>query len=148
VREVLVEFKKPLTRQLRRIYKTIGIIDKPNTQHDQPKKPRKTMCEILKPDLLLAILLRNKDKAEVTFKELRELRDRIQENNPSIVVDVSIPSIRWALYYYPDLFHQDGYRILRTEKASSLLEGEYFDRVFRTSLSDASFRLLENAVGA
>ncbi|OHB71380.1 MAG: hypothetical protein A2W17_00270 [Planctomycetes bacterium RBG_16_41_13] len=104
------------------------------------------MCDIVKSDVLLAFVLKKKDR--ISFHCLRELRDKIEEQQPDVILDISAPSIDLALHYYPQLFRQEGRYIRRADTSERFFNSEYVDYTFFSFLSPRVAEFLDKAVAA
>lgn len=104
------------------------------------------MCDIVKSDVLLAFVLKKKDR--ISFHCLRKLRDKIEQQQPDVILDISAPSIDLALHYYPQLFRQEGGYILRADTSGRFFDSKYVDYTFFSSLSPRVAKFLDKAVDA
>jgi len=90
------------------------------------------MCDVVKTDALLALLLSNRQK--VSFRELRQLRDRVVEANPDVVMDISAPSVDMAVRYYPEIFMFQGACVARANHAKRFFDSEYIRDEFLSTV--------------
>ena len=90
------------------------------------------MAIVVNADYLLAMLLQTRDS--VSYDDLSRLQQLIEAACPDVVVDLSSPTIRAALQYYPEIFERKGNRIARAKKASEYLVPDYLDAKFRRAV--------------
>jgi hypothetical protein len=102
--------------------------------------------KVLFADALIALLLRSRPK--VTFRELRELRDRISKAIPDLIVDISGPSIDSALFYYPKLFVEKENSITRALEAEKILKSDFIENEFLSSFTEEFKQKLESLLAA
>ena len=81
---------------------------------------------------MLALLLSNRQK--VSFRELRQLRDRVVDANPDVVMDISAPSIDMAVHYYPQVFAFQGACVVRAKHAQRFFDSEYIRDEFLSTV--------------
>ena len=93
------------------------------------------MCDVVKTDALLALLLSERQK--VSFRQLRLLRDRVVETNPDVVVDISAPSIDMAVRYYPQVFAYQGTYVARAKAAKRFFESDYIRDEFLSTVPES-----------
>ena len=90
------------------------------------------MCDVVKTDTLLALLLSKRQK--VSFRELRQLRDRVVKTHPDVVVDISAPSIDMAVFYYPQVFTFSGACVARARHADRFFNSDYINDEFLSTV--------------
>lgn len=92
------------------------------------------MCEVISAETILVLLLEKKER--VSFRELRDIRSKIESNNKNIIVDITIPSIDQMLFHYPQIFmHEDKY-ICRAKQSEKYFETDYIKNEFLSNISD------------
>jgi hypothetical protein len=102
------------------------------------------MAELINADVLLACILRKKEN--ISFKELRKLRNSLEEDNSNLIVDISGPSIQLALYYYPQLFEEKNDGINKVKGSELFFNSDYIDNVFISDLSAVAKKTLEDVI--
>ncbi len=91
------------------------------------------MCYVIDSRQLLANAL--KTKRQITVPELNSLAKRIQENIPSVSVNVSHYSLSAALEDYSMMFErQDPITIVRTPSSEKWFEESYLDVFFNQEI--------------
>jgi hypothetical protein len=90
------------------------------------------MCDIVKTDSLLALLLSEHEK--VSFRQLRLLRDRVVEANPDVLMDISGPSVDMAVHYYPQVFAVQGNGVIRARDAERFFDSDYIREEFLSTV--------------
>ena len=104
------------------------------------------MCDIVKSDVLLAFVLKKRNS--ISFHYLRELRDKIEQQQPDVILDISAPSIDLALHYYPQLVGKEGKNIRRADTSEQFFDSEYVNYTFFSFLSPRVVGFLDKAVAA
>ena len=105
------------------------------------------MPRLIGAEIILALLLsRNR---EISFKELRQLRQKIEEEIPELTVDISVPSVVWVLDHYPYLFSTREDKITRAENSESFFASNFIKSEFLSFLPlDADLEKLSELVKA
>lgn len=104
------------------------------------------MCNVVKTDELLAVLLKN--IKQISFRDLRRFRDIVEVNNPSIILDISAPSIDWAMNYYPNIFMRNKTHIMRAAKSSCYFSSKYLDNEFFADMHSSILNQLNEAINS
>lgn len=89
------------------------------------------MSTIITADYLLATIL--SERQSVSFRALREMQGRIEEI-PNVVVDISSPTVRAALEYYPEIFEKKNGSVMRAANAEQYLSTGYLHSEFTSSI--------------
>ncbi|MGA2067146.1 MAG: hypothetical protein ABSG86_19395 [Thermoguttaceae bacterium] len=98
----------------------------------------------LNADYLLAMILA--ERQSFPFVALGKLQQEIESLCPIAVVDVSSPSIRRAVGYYPEIFEWRGSDIARRRGAERYLESRYLKDEFTSSVPEDVTQLVRQAI--
>lgn len=90
------------------------------------------MGEVISADTFLALLLNVRER--ISFKELRNIRDKVESKYKSLSVDISIPSIEKTLFYYPEMFFRKDREIFRAEHSEKYFDPEYIKNEFLVNM--------------
>ena len=90
------------------------------------------MSTIITADYLLATILA--ERQSVSFRALREMQETIETEIPNVVVDISSPTVRAALEYYPEIFEKSNGLVSRAANAEQYLSTRYLDCEFTSSV--------------
>ena len=104
------------------------------------------MCDVLNVDALLAFLL--SERAEVSFDDLRKIRDLILAKDPDILVDISEPALDLALECYPHIFTLCGDRIVKAPTADRFLAPGYFSDEFLSTITEKTSESVRSVLTA
>jgi hypothetical protein len=105
------------------------------------------MCHVLSAEKLLALLL--KARPEVSYSELRKVRNSLGKVNRDLILDVSAPSIALALAYYPSVFaRKDRTHIGRANTNLFSAESTYLKDEFLSDVPRGISKQVEQALAS
>jgi len=87
------------------------------------------MCYVLDPELLLVNLF-HVDKKPLTIKRLKEVRQEIETEIPSLFVDISMNSVCFAIERRPEMFRWSGERICMAENTEDMYSEDKLNKYF------------------
>ena len=90
------------------------------------------MSTIITADYLLATIL--SQRSSVSFRDLRGMQETIEDAIPDATVDISSPTVRAALEYYPEIFEKRNGSVTRAANAQKYLSSKYMEYEFFASV--------------
>lgn len=92
------------------------------------------MCHVIVSRYIVANYLLRHAKASLTIKDLKYLQKQIEQQLPSVFVDISRQSLISTVEEYPQMFTWDINGISRAKGSSSLFDEDCIDHEFNSRL--------------
>lgn len=102
------------------------------------------MCHKIESNFILIHELKNKQSCSI--HDLVNKKNIIEDNIPSVFVDVSRNSVMNCVYSYPEIFSWDNNRILKNENSKDFFEEpliSFFDVDIKDSIKNQITSILE-----
>ena len=102
------------------------------------------MCNVVKADELLAVFLEKKN--QISFRQIRKYRNIIEDTNPNLILDISAPSINWAIDCYPNIFMRNRTHVMRAGGSLPYFNSQYLDNEFFSNIQHHVLNQLKGAI--